>query len=153
MGLTVEEAFRKFGPELLRHASVLVGPAHAEDVVSEAVVSALRRKSWSDVGNPAAYLHRSVLNSARMWHRSASRRTRREWTVFLRADSTAELLPRPDVISSIRELSPRQRSVIFFTYWQDKTPRQTAEILGLSEGSVKRHLARARANLREVLDE
>jgi RNA polymerase sigma factor (sigma-70 family) len=49
-------------------------------------------------------------------------------------------------------LGVRQRAVIVLTYWADLEPAAIADWLGVSEGSVRSHLARARANLREVLD-
>ena len=48
-------------------------------------------------------------------------------------------------------LSPRQRAAVVLTYWDDLPPDETAEILEMSEGSVKKHLARARSKLRMVL--
>jgi RNA polymerase sigma factor (sigma-70 family) len=41
--------------------------------------------------------------------------------------------------------------VVVLTYWEDLTVEQVAGTLEISEGSVRRHLARARARLREVL--
>ena len=50
------------------------------------------------------------------------------------------------------QLSPRQQATVLLTYWDDLAPRDVAQRLGISEGSVRRHLARARARLRRVLD-
>jgi RNA polymerase sigma factor (sigma-70 family) len=55
------------------------------------------------------------------------------------------------VLDAIGRLSVRQRAVVYLTYWDDLDPAATAELLGISEGSVRRHLARARANLRRTL--
>jgi RNA polymerase sigma factor (sigma-70 family) len=52
----------------------------------------------------------------------------------------------------VQRLSLRQRAVVFLTYWEDLGPASVAELLGISEGAVRRHLARARARLKEVLD-
>jgi RNA polymerase sigma factor (sigma-70 family) len=48
-------------------------------------------------------------------------------------------------------LSLRQRAVVVLAYWADLTPDDIADRLGISEGAVRRHLARARARLRAVL--
>ncbi len=152
VGISIEEAFAKFGPDLLRHASTLVGPDHAPDIVSEAIIGAMRSKRWPTHDHQLPYLHRSVLNAARMWHRSRLRTERREWSASVPASSSYELLTRPDVVAAIRQLSVRQRSVVYFTYWEDLTAGQVADVLDISEGTVKRHLARARDNLRSVLD-
>jgi RNA polymerase sigma-70 factor (ECF subfamily) len=58
-----------------------------------------------------------------------------------------------DVLAAVNKLSVQQRASVVLTYWEDLTPAQIASRLGISEGSVKRHLARARARLRELLDD
>ena len=59
----------------------------------------------------------------------------------------------PDVWDAVKGLSPRQRAVVFLTYWQDLDVATVANLLDQSEGSVKQHLARARAHLRRKLDD
>jgi RNA polymerase sigma factor (sigma-70 family) len=56
------------------------------------------------------------------------------------------------VREAVGTLSLRQRAVVVLTYWADLDPATIAERLGISDGSVRRHLARARARLREALD-
>ena len=60
---------------------------------------------------------------------------------------------RPEVLAAVRRLSLRQRAVVVLTYWEQMTASETARQLGISEGSVHRHLARARSKLRGVLHE
>lgn len=154
MGVLIDEAFEKFGPELLRHASMLVGSSNAEDVVSEAIIGAIRAPVWDSVSDQKGYLHRSVMNAAKMMMRARSRSTRREWkAASLTPDQSQGLLSQPEVVAAVKALSLQQRSVVYFTYWADHSPRQISATLGISEGSVKKHLARARANLRKVLDD
>jgi DNA-directed RNA polymerase specialized sigma24 family protein len=40
---------------------------------------------------------------------------------------------------------------VYLTYWEDMTDQMAADHLGISAGSVRRHLARARDHLRKVL--
>jgi RNA polymerase sigma-70 factor (ECF subfamily) len=58
-----------------------------------------------------------------------------------------------DVLAAVDKLSVQQRASVVLTYWEDLTPAEVGSRLGISEGSVKRHLARARARLKELLDE
>lgn len=51
----------------------------------------------------------------------------------------------------LRKLSPDHRAVIILVDLQGMDYRKTAEILGISEGSVKSHLARARVQICEQL--
>ncbi len=58
----------------------------------------------------------------------------------------------PEVLlSAFDELSVQQRAVTYLTYWHDMSVAQVAEALGVSDGTVRRQLARARDRLRGVL--
>ena len=59
----------------------------------------------------------------------------------------------PEVWDAVRVLSPQQRAVVFLTYWDDQGVDAVAELLGVSAGTVRRQLGRARRRLREVLNE
>jgi RNA polymerase sigma factor (sigma-70 family) len=150
--LTVEEAFRKWADELTRYATALVGPADASDLVAETFATIVARgaAAWQSLREPRNYLYRSVTNAASMSARSRSRRHQRELR-WLAEPPHTELLIDPSVRSALNALSVQQRAVIVLTYWLDLAPATVAEMLGVSEGSVKRQLARARSTLREVL--
>lgn len=146
----MEELYAKHAEALTRFATGLVGPSDAADVVSDAVLRCLASDRWLEVRDPRPYLYRAVLNQARQSHRGALRRTAREARV---APPTAVEPPevRPEVLEAVARLSLRQRAVIVLTYWEDLEPAQVAIRLQIGEGSVRRHLARARARLREEL--
>jgi RNA polymerase sigma factor (sigma-70 family) len=145
------DAYRRLAPELMRFATALVGSVDAADVLSSAVVKALASATWPTVANRRAYLYRAVFNEARRWRRRAAQRLVREARASV-ADRWELPTLRPDVREAVGRLSLRQRAVIVLTYWADLDPAAIAERLGISEGSVRRHLARARAHLREALD-
>ena len=108
--------------------------------------------AWLSVRDPRAYLFQAVLNEAKQMRRSAIRRAAREASAA-RGSPPHEPTVRADVVDAITRLSVRQRAVVVLTYWDDLAPDAVAARLGISEGSVRRHLARARARLREVLHE
>ena len=143
--------YERHSRELVRFATAITGPTDAADIVADAVVSAMSARSWPSVTNKRAYLYRSVLNTARNNSRSSQRRRSRELRVA-EPDRVDDPLPRPDVFDAVRSLSPRQRAVTYLTYWEDQTPTAIADLLDISEGTVKRHLARAREQLRRKLD-
>jgi RNA polymerase sigma-70 factor (ECF subfamily) len=145
------ELYASLAPELIRFATGLVGRSDAPDVLSSAVVRSLSGRAWPTVENRRAYLYRAVFNEAHRWIRRSAQRRERELRA---ATPTRWELPafRPDVRAAVEQLSVRQRAVIVLTYWADLDPATVASCLGISEGSVRRHLARARARLREVLD-
>jgi RNA polymerase sigma factor (sigma-70 family) len=149
---TDERLYRDLAPELIRFATALVGRAEAADVMASAFAKAMASRTWPAVVNRRAYLYRAVHNEARTHAKRSMRRTERERRV---AEEDRWELPglHPDVKAAVLQLSLRQRAVIVLTYWADFDPATTAEMLGISEGSVRQHLARARAHLREALDD
>jgi RNA polymerase sigma factor (sigma-70 family) len=142
--------YASLAPELLRFATALVGRDDAQDVVSIAVVKSLASPAWNTVTNHRSYLFRAVFNECQRWSRRVLLRRDRE---ARSASSDRWELPdyRPEVRSAVDALSIRQRAVIVLTYWHDLDPAAIADQLDISEGSVRRHLARGRARLREVL--
>jgi RNA polymerase sigma factor (sigma-70 family) len=147
------EVYEKYAEELIRFATFLAGPTDAPDLLCAAVLRTFTSATWPSVVNRRAYLYRAVLNEARMSHRSRVRRFARERRAAPRDISPGAPELRPEVLVAVARLSPRQRAVVFLTYWDDLDPSGVAEVLGISDGSVRRHLARARKSLRRLLDE
>jgi RNA polymerase sigma factor (sigma-70 family) len=142
--------YEKYADELIRFATALVGPSDAADILSMAVLRVFASRRWPDVHNQRAYLTRAVLNEARMNHRSAMRRRAREHRFAPRDRVEAPEL-RPEVLARVGRLSVRQRAVVVLTYWDDLDPVEISRRLGISPGSVRRHLARAHGQLREMM--
>jgi RNA polymerase sigma factor (sigma-70 family) len=147
-----EEVYRKYSGELVTFATGLVGPADAADVVADAVARVFASPKWPAVRDQRGYLFTSVLNEARMHHRSTMRRRAREARAA-QPEGVVEPDVRPEVLEAVARLSLRQRAVVVLTYWHDLHERETAELLGISVGTVRRHLARAHEKLRGVIDD
>lgn len=56
------------------------------------------------------------------------------------------------VVAALRGLPDRQREVIVLRYYADLSEAETADVMGISRGAVKSHLARGMAGLRVVLE-
>ena len=144
------EVYRKHADDLIRFATGLVGPSDAPDVVSEAVLSCLDSAAWVTVTEKRPYLYRSVYNKAAEFPSGV-----RPPPVAERLAAEQELVEppdvRPEVLVAVFRLSIKQRAVIVLTYWEDLDPSSIATLMGISEGSVKRHLARGRSRLKEAL--
>ncbi|HWL41947.1 MAG TPA: sigma factor [Ilumatobacter sp.] len=121
--------YAEYAAELTRYATVLVGPSAADDLVAEACLKAFASPGWADVEHPRAYLYRAVLNEAHQAARSGARRLARERRVA-EPDRVDPAPVAPDVLTAMQGLSPRQRAVVFFTYWQDRTSAEIANDLG-----------------------
>ena len=144
------EVYRRHADELVRYATALVGPAEAPDVVVDAVVTAFRSPAWPKVENQRAYLYRAVLNRSVSVRRSDARRAAREER-FAGGDSVVSSESSVDAQRALAGLSPQQRAVVYLTYWEDLTPAQISALLDVSEGTVRKQLARAREQLRRIL--
>jgi RNA polymerase sigma factor (sigma-70 family) len=149
---TDTDVYREHALELTRYATVLVGPDDAPDIVTDAVLRAFSSPNWRVVENRRAYLYRAVLNHANSFHRSTSRRRRRETVVALRSPSVAvDPEPSIDAHEALQTLSSQQRAVIYLSYWEDRTAADIAELLDISQGSVRKQLARGRDQLRKAM--
>ena len=144
------DVYARHAPELVRFATVLAGPSGADDLVASAVLKAFTNPGWSGVQNQRAYLYRAVLNEARQEGRAAVRRLRRE-QLAARPERSDSASVRPEVLAAMRRLDPRQRAIVFFTYWHDRTPNEIADDLGVNVRTVQRELASARQQLLEDL--
>ncbi len=136
------DIYNKYRDELVRYATALVGPDEAEDVLSTVLVKVLRRRSLESLDNPEAYLFRAVLNQSRsVWRRRQRPQLVRDHCVEYAPD------PLPEVVEALRCLPPRQRAATYLVYFVDLSVSVTAELMGCTEGTVKRHLHDARRRL------
>ena len=147
-----EQVYRSYSTELTRYATGLVGPFDAPDVVTDACLKAFETRTWPDVVDRRAYLYRTVLSVANDHHRRTLSRRLRE----LRSAERDEIPDQTqsvdlEVLDAVERLSVQQRAAVYLTYWEDLAPHVVAERMGVSTGTVKRHLARARKRLGELL--
>lgn len=145
-----EQTYRNHASELTRYATGLVGPFDAADVVTDACLRAFQSKNWPAVSNRRAHLYRAVLSVANEYHRSTLSRRLRE----MKAAGPSVAMPVEvdvDVLEAVSRLSVQQRAAVLLTYWEDLSAEAVAERMGVSTGSVNRHLARARKRLQEWL--
>ena len=124
----------------------------AEDLVAEAFTRALM--SWPKVSQhpaPRAWIVRTALNTRVSWWR----KRRKDVPLGVTDGMTAVAAPlidiEPGLLRVLRQLPRRQREVIAVRVFLDLDTRATAELLGISEGTVKAHLSRAIATLRVQL--
>ncbi len=150
--LTKSEVFQQYGVELTRFAASLVGPADAQDVVSDALVTSMWSNGWEQVTNQRAYLYRAVVSQARMNHRSTARRRDRERRTAP-VPASGSPAGEVDVWEALGHLNVPERSVVFLTYWEDLSEADAAARLGVSERTVRRRLGRARHKLGRLLHE
>ena len=149
---------------LLGLCRLLLGdPEEAGDVVQDVFMKAHEAQMQSNApGDWTAWLTRVAVNACR------DRRRAGWWMRFRRSSDRIEEVPvaaadpspvdrvlneetRRRIWLAFRKLPDRQREVFVLRYVEDLPTAEVAAALGLSPGSVKRHLFRAVRRLREIL--
>ncbi len=136
---------------------LLADRTECEDVVAEALARSYPRLRRGGVDDPLAYLRRAVVNTARS--RRRRRRLERRWAHVASGDHRGELAlddavaDRSTVLAALRTLPSRQRAAVVLRYYEDLTLAETAELLGVSVGTVKAQVSRGLTRLRTELTE
>ena len=153
MGLDpLDAAYRLHADELIRFATAMVGPDDASDVVTDAMIELFHGPlELERVANLRALLFRTVHRRVLDHRRAASRRAVRELKFAGREVRSTASLDSDSARTALMALSVQQRTMVFLTYWCDMPPADVAAVVGVSEGSVRKQLARARARMRGVL--
>ncbi len=147
--------------ELLRFAIAQgLEREHAEDATQEVLMRAYaRRRTWKPGSDALAWLCGIALNVVR----ESKRKERRQKWSWMNANAQhaaqagADENERPDweelrqLMEAVTELPPRQREAIACRYLRRMTVRETAEMMGCAEGTVKSAVAAALESLRDKL--
>ena len=147
-----EEMFDDLLPRAIRVARGLVGSvAAAEDIAAEAMARAYLH--WPRIGSLPyrdGWVLRVTINLAL---RSKSAQPTSE--IVDGSDSvdfSDTLVQRLELVAALRDLSRRQRETATLHYLLGYSEAQIADQLGISPGSIKVHLSRARGKLRQRLE-
>jgi RNA polymerase sigma factor (sigma-70 family) len=129
----------------------------AEEVAQEAFIAFASRGNRGQVDSELAYLRRVTINAALSRHRRSTRLRARLRTIAAGqsdVDDIAIGVARYDALrAAIRALPERQRVCIVLRYFEGMTVDEIAEVMGISDGSIKTHLARGRTALRRQLED
>ncbi|RQX19585.1 SigE family RNA polymerase sigma factor [Micromonospora ureilytica] len=148
-------------PALLRSAYLLTGDQHlAEDLVQSAL--ARTHRSWNRLhrsGNAEAYTRKIMYHLQVSWWRR--RRVPESMPGDLpeprgggsASDHAQQTSLRLTLKSALLRLSPKQRAVLVLRFFEDRTEAETADLLGVTVGTVKSQTAKSLAKLRDVAPE
>lgn len=152
--VTDRDIYEQLKSPLMRFAASLVGPDEASDLVSEVVLATMERRLLSSLENPGAYLMQAVLNRAR----SRARRLDRGVRAVARMGASSPVVSPlegadPEVVRTVASLPIQQRAAVFLVYWEDLSPSEAADLMGVRPATLRRYLHQAREELRRHLDE
>ncbi|WLQ35033.1 SigE family RNA polymerase sigma factor [Streptomyces castrisilvae] len=143
------------GPVLLRAArSLTANPSDAEDLLQTALTKTY--VAWDRIEDHRAldgYVRRALLNT-----RTSQWRKRKVDEFACDELPEQETAPGPDPAEqqslhdamwrAVLKLPARQRAMVVLRYYEDLSEAQTAEVLGVSVGTVKSAVSRALGKLR-----
>ncbi|NIZ92070.1 SigE family RNA polymerase sigma factor [Kineosporiaceae bacterium B12] len=155
--MSFEEFVALRGTALLRLArGLLRDPDTAEDVVQDVLAKALLR--WgrvSSADDPVAYVNRMVVNACTSFWRRAARREQpvdaERFPDAGRPDASGRLADRDELLVALRQLPPRQRTVLVLRYFEDCSDEQIADLLDSSRTAVRSNASRGLDSLRRVM--
>jgi RNA polymerase sigma-70 factor (sigma-E family) len=142
-------------PALQRTAHLLAGDVHsAQDLVQETLAKLYL--SWDrirDRDRVDAYARRILVNEHRAaWRRPVRRREQVTDDLPDRPSGDPEYDGRREAVwRFVCSLPPRQRAVVVLRFYEQLTEVEIADLMGISEGTVKSQSSRALASLRTAL--
>jgi RNA polymerase sigma factor (sigma-70 family) len=162
--LVLTGLFQAHCVELVRLAYCILGDRErAEEAVQEAYLSLHRHWPPRDQQSAVAYLRAAVINQCRSDQRRIILARREEPLVRASArwaqtspDAARDVVAQDEaswLAEQVRELPRRQREVITCRYYLQLSERETADLLEITVGSVKRHAHRGLATLQSRLEE
>ncbi len=127
----------------------------AEEIAQDAFVRAWRAlPAFRGEASFATWMHRIVVRVAWDAQRRGAQRRQHEIAeldgVLDRAAAPAAEEHETQWAVLLESLPPVGRAAVVLFYWHDRSVREVAEVLEMPEGTVKSHLSRARATLREA---
>lgn len=139
---------------LLRSAVLVCGDPHlAQDLVQEALVKLALRWERVRTGHPEAYVRRILYRDMTSWRRRHHRELLGVVVDQPHADPAGASDDRMALQSALSQLTAKQRAVLVLRYFEDLSELETADLLGVSVGTVKSQTHVALARLRILAPE
>ena len=164
-GLRFAAIFDRHVDAVRRFVTRRLGASAADDVVSEAFRVAFERRATFDASATSAlpWLYGIAANLVRRQHRDHSR-----WlSALARANGRRDVAGDPLVDAGDRvdatsgraaladalvQLADHEREVLLLVAWEQLTPTEVADVLGIPAATARTRLRRARQHVRAVLE-
>jgi RNA polymerase sigma factor (sigma-70 family) len=152
-----EELYRRFSPRMyavcLRYAS---NTEEAEDVLQEGFIKIFKKLgSFRGDGSFEGWVRRIFVNTAIEQFRRKRYllpvTEKEENTIEGKYFSILDELAEKDILALVQELSPGYRTVFNMYVVEGYTHKEIADMLGISEGTSKSQLSRAKVILQDMV--
>jgi RNA polymerase sigma-70 factor, ECF subfamily len=155
-GAAIRELYHRYAPRVFAVVRRLAGDdALAEDWAQEAWVRVFRAlPAFRGDSRFSTWLHRIAVNSALHGRRGRERRSGRETELkadVLHATRPDQTVLRLSLQRALDELPPGMRQIVVLHDVEGYTHEEIGDLLGVSPGTSKSQLFKARARLRNTL--
>ncbi|MBI5856881.1 MAG: sigma-70 family RNA polymerase sigma factor [Sphingobacteriales bacterium] len=152
-----EELYRRFSPRMYAVCLRYAGNAEeAEDILQEGFIKVFKKlDSFRSEGSFEGWLRRIFVNTA-IEHFRRKRymmpvTEREENTIEGKYLSVLDSMAARDIMALVQELSPGYRTVFNMYVVEGYTHKEIADMLGISEGTSKSQLSRAKVILQDMV--
>lgn len=151
------ELYERFAPKMYGVCLRYAGNAEeAEDILQEGFIKVFRKiASYRGEGSFEGWIRRIFVNTAIEYYRKKIYlqpiTEHEENTVEGKYLSVLDNLAEKDIIKLVQQLSPGYRTVFNMYVVEGYTHKQIADLLGISEGTSKSQLSRAKQILQEMV--
>jgi RNA polymerase sigma factor (sigma-70 family) len=152
-----EELYRRFSPRMYAVCLRYAGTAEeAEDILQEGFIKIFKKlASFRGDGSFEGWIRRIFVNTA-IEHFRRKRylqpvTEKEENSIEGKYISVLDELAEQDILALVRELSPGYRTVFNMYVVEGYTHKEIADLLGISEGTSKSQLSRAKVILQEMV--
>ena len=152
-----EELYRRFAPKMYAVCLRYAGNAEeAEDILQEGFIKIFKKlDSFRSEGSFEGWIRRIFVNTA-IEHFRRKRylqpvTEKEENTIEGKYISILDELAEQDILSLVQQLSPGYRTVFNMYVVEGYTHKEIADLLGISEGTSKSQLSRAKVILQEMV--
>ena len=152
-----QELYERFAPKMYAVCLRYAGTAtEAEDILQEGFIKVFKKVgSFRNEGSFEGWIRRIFVNTAiEHFRKKAYLQPITEWeetTVEGKYLSILDELAEQDIIGLIQKLSPGYRTVFNMYVVEGYTHKEIADMLGISEGTSKSQLSRAKVILQEMV--
>ncbi|WP_419878935.1 sigma-70 family RNA polymerase sigma factor [Brevibacillus centrosporus] len=156
-----EQIMREYGTRVLRLVTFLVKERNvAEDITQDVFVKVYRNlPRFRGQSTMQTWIYRIAVNECKGYLRSWA--FRKIWPgswIKVGSDASTEHVvmkqyERDELVEQVQSLPPMYRQVIVLHYYADLSIAEVANVLSVSEGSVRTRLHRARQQLKKRMGE
>lgn len=152
-----EELYRRFSPKMYAVCLRYAGNAEeAEDILQEGFIKIFKKlDSFRSEGSFEGWIRRIFVNTSIEHFRRKKYlqpvTEKEETSIEGKYISVLDNLAERDILSLVQQLSPGYRTVFNMYVVEGYTHKEIADMLGISEGTSKSQLSRAKVILQELV--